>query len=48
LPLFQTRTWISNIICPHLSYVQLANVGGDYTFCWFWGNFCWPLMFKPA
>jgi hypothetical protein len=33
LPLFQTRTWISNIICPHLSYFQLANVGGDYTFC---------------
>jgi len=45
LCLYQTRTWISNVICRGLCYVQWFEVRGYCLFCWYWWN-CWPSLVK--
>jgi len=45
LCLSQAKTWISNVICCGLFYVQWFEVIGDCLFCWYWWN-CWPSLFK--
>jgi hypothetical protein len=41
----QCQTWISNVICRVLCYVQWVEVRGDCSFCWYWWT-CWLLLFK--
>jgi hypothetical protein len=43
--LSQTKTWISNVKCHGLIYVQWFEVRDDCSFCWYWWN-CWPSLFK--
>jgi len=44
--LSQTRTWISNVICRSLFYVQWVEASGDCLFCWYWSRNYWPSLFK--
>ena len=39
LCMFQARTWISNIICYGLFYVQFSRWNIFFWFCWYWWNF---------
>jgi len=41
LCLFKARTWIFNVSCCSLFYVQWVEVIGGCSFCWYWWN-CWP------
>jgi len=43
--LSQTRTWISNVICSDLFYVQWVEERCDCSFSWYWWNY-WPSLFK--
>ena len=45
LCLFQVKTWIFNVICRGFFYVQLFEVKGGRSFCWYSWN-CWPSLFK--
>ena len=38
--LFQARTWISNVLCCALIYVQWVQVRGDRSFCWYYEIVC--------
>jgi hypothetical protein len=41
----KTRTWISNVICRSLFYVEWFEMRGDCLFCLYWWH-CWPSLFK--
>ena len=46
LCLFQTRTWISNVICHGFFFVlSKLKMRGDCSFCWNWWNW-WSSLFK--
>ena len=46
LCLFQTRTWISNVICHGVFFVlSKLKMRGDWSFCWNWWNW-WSSLFK--
>jgi hypothetical protein len=46
LCLFQTRTWISNVICHGFFFVlSKLKMRGDWSFCWNWWNW-WSSLFK--
>ena len=45
LCLLEAKTWISNVICCGLCYVQWFEVRGHCLFCWYWWN-CWSSLSK--